>query len=701
MLKINKICSLIITFSFYLLLFLVPLIMTPWNYELFEFNKMLIVYFFALLIGASWLIKMILAKKFIFKRTFWDIPLIIFFISQLISTIFSIDRHTSFWGYYSRFNGGLASTISYLILYWAFVNNFERKQALATLRITLLSTLLVALYGIAEHFGIDAHKWVQDVRSRVFSTLGQPNWLAAWLVALIPIPMALALEKKSPLPLRLNLKNKSSYLKNYYFWFNVVLLLIFYLCLLYTKSRSGLIAFGLIYLIFWLFKTWFAKKQLKKLIKPAVIITGLLFLITITAGTPWSKGLFQAKNKPQTQEEQIQVANNIPTGGTESGEIRKIVWKGSLELWKHYPIFGTGVETFAYSYYWFRPREHNDVSEWDFLYNKAHNEYLNYAATSGTVGLLAHLLLIFSFVCWSLKQIFKDKTNQTIFLALLAGFISITITNFFGFSVVAIMLLFFLLPAIGVSLKEKTVEKEIKNVKNKKQINKINFWQIITITITFLFTLYSIVFLWRWWYADTRFAEAEKLSKTGFDGNAFIEIQKAVKTLPSEPVYLDSLSILAANLATLGYDQDETNNINQLTELAIQASSQSLASNPFNLNFWKNRTRVFYKLAEIDSTYNQEALNALLEAAKLAPTDAKIQYNLGIIYAKIGQQQEAIKTLEETINLKPNYDQARYALALFYEKEDKIDQAKEQLEYILEKIDPNNQTAIAKLKELQ
>ena len=38
-------------------------------------------------------------------------------------------------------------------------------------------------------------------------------------------------------------------------------------------------------------------------------------------------------------------------GVTESGDIRKIVWQGAIELWKQYPILGTGVENFAYSYY--------------------------------------------------------------------------------------------------------------------------------------------------------------------------------------------------------------------------------------------------------------------------------------------------------------------------------------------------------------
>jgi len=135
--------------------------------------------------------------------------------------------------------------------------------------------------------------------------------------------------------------------------------------------------------------------------------------------------------------------------------------------------------------------------------------------------------------------------------------------------------------------------------------------------------------------------------------------------------------------------------------LAITSSDRSLKISPYNLNFWKNRTRLFYSLAEIEEKYTQQALESLLMANKLAPTDAKIVYNLALVYAKLNQEETAIKTLEEAVNLKPNYDQARYALALFYEKKDEIDKAKEQLNYILEKINPSHEAALEKLKTLK
>ena len=664
----------IITFSFFLLFFLVPLIMTPWNYELFEFNKMLLVYFLTIVIAASWLIQMIAERRFIFRRTFWDLPLIIFLLSQVLSFVFSIDRHTSFWGYYSRFNGGLLSTICYLLLYWAFVSNIDKKNTLRTIYFTLISSALVAVYGIAEHFGIDAHRWVQLVQIRVFSTIGQPNWLAAWLVALIPLTWGFLLNSKSKLQNLL-----------YYSLFIILLL-----CFLYTKSRSGLLGLTVAFVAFWGLLFWFKRRTAKKILKPFLIITSLLVIFNLFILTPWQPKFLNFKS---TTPQNPVAAQEIPTGGTESGEIRKIVWQGALGIWRHHPVLGTGPETFAYSYYWYRPRAHNDVSEWDFLYNKAHNEYLNYMATTGTIGLAAYLFLIASYLFWALK-----KSRKAELLALFSGFLSILATNFFGFSVVSVSLFFFLYPAISFNLIKDKEEQTIK--KSKKQQLKTP-WPWLAFGGILLLAFYLLISTLKYWYADTRFALGEKLNKSSEANKAFPFLQKAIILRSSEPIYYDELSLSAGNLAVSAFQQEQTTLSGQLVDLAVNSSDRSLKISPYNLNFWKNRTRLFYSLAEIEEKYTQQALESLLMANKLAPTDAKIVYNLALVYAKLNQEETAIKTLEEAVNLKPNYDQARYALALFYEKKDEIDKAKEQLNYILEKINPSHEAALEKLKTLK
>jgi len=59
-------------------------------------------------------------------------------------------------------------------------------------------------------------------------------------------------------------------------------------------------------------------------------------------------------------------------------------------------------------------------------------------------------------------------------------------------------------------------------------------------------------------------------------------------------------------------------------------------------------------------------LEAIKKAADLAPTDADVSYNLGVLYGQTGDVKNAVKTLENTIKLKPDYEKAYYALGIFY-----------------------------------
>ena len=143
----------IIFFLFAFLIFFVPLVLWPFTSEVFEFNKMVLVYILTTLIASAWIIRSIIERKFIFRRTILDIPLLAFLGSQIISTLLSIDLYTSIFGYYSRFNGGLLSTICYLLLYWAFVSNFDKKDTLNLIKIWFASSVLVSVYAVLEHFG--------------------------------------------------------------------------------------------------------------------------------------------------------------------------------------------------------------------------------------------------------------------------------------------------------------------------------------------------------------------------------------------------------------------------------------------------------------------------------------------------------------------------------------------------------------------
>jgi tetratricopeptide (TPR) repeat protein len=563
------------------LFFFSPLLFNTANSELFELPKMYFVYALTTIILFTHLYNYASGKVALFRKTSLTIPVIIFLFSQTLSTFFSIDRHTSIFGYYSRLNGGLLSTICYCLLYFILCIYITPKLQKQIIKFILISGSLVAVWGILEHLGIDKTFWIQDVQNRVFSTLGQPNWLAAYLNILIPFSL------------------------------NSPLAILFFICLIFTKSKSGIIACLLI------LPLCFKKSKITYINYCVIVCLALSFFLIKKPATPVPSTL------------------NI----TASTDIRKIVWQGAIDLYKQYPILGTGVETFAYTYYWTRPASHNLTSEWDFLYNKAHNEYINFLATTGTIGFVSYIFLLTS----SLYYFIKNKHHL-----FLAAYLSILITNFAGFSVVITSLFLFLLPALSL---DSTI--------NKK--NKPQKWLIFPILLSTIYILRSIIFFY---FADIAYAKND--------------FKTAISLNPTEPIYYSAASLQAAQ--------------NNQPDLAINYSNKAIIISPVNINILKERAQMFLFLSQKDPSNFIKSISTLEIITKLAPTDAKTYNLIGQFLIAGNKVNESIPFFQKAIELKSNYDDAHFALGNIFYTQKKYDQAKTELEATL-KIAPNNTEA--------
>lgn len=741
--KINQ----YIKYSFYALFFVTPFAMTNMNHELFEFNKMIVVYLISIIIFFLWGLKIISEKRFFVRRTVLDIPILLFLASQIISTIISIDTHTSFWGYYSRFNGGLLSIITYIFLYYALVSNFfddkEKAKELGKkiLGISVLSGGLVALWGIPSHFGYDptcmvfgrgltTACWTAafDPTARIFSTLGQPNWLAAYLSILLPISLAFFLTLSLPV------KNFNEKIKSPFIILFTAITLVFYIAILWTNSQSGFIGLwagiltfiGAIKIVAYRKSGFVISKYLKlKSIRLVGLFVILFLIITFFIGNPFPR--FQGLSLPRilestkTQEQPVSQPETAPQGPalenniTGSGEIRLIVWNGALDIFKSSPLFGTGVETFAYAYYKHRPVEHNLTSEWDYLYNKAHNEYLNYLATTGLFGLGSYSIFVILFLVVAFKYFWSQKTLTQAFLpaAIVGGFVSILVSNFFGFSVVLLNLYLFVLPAIFLLLTGKK-SKIISIPKNSSESHIKNFTtpQYFVLTILGAFSIYWFWNITNLWSADKEYALGYNYNKIEEYVRANPPLEKAVELRPSEDLYKNELSANLASLALAFAQDNQMQNAALFAQRSKEMSDEVIRDNPNNVVYYKTRTRTLFTLAQMQPALLDEAYKTILEAQKLAPTDAKILYNKALIEEVIEKPTDALNTLNETLKLKSNYLDAHYrkAIVLISLSENETDpekaqdyknQAKETLTYITTTLAPDFEQAHELLRTLE
>jgi tetratricopeptide (TPR) repeat protein len=812
---LEKILRKTIYFSYLALFFITPFLLSIKSAELFEFPKMLFVYFLSILIGASWLGLIGKTGKIVWRKSWLDPVLLAILLTQFISTLLSMQPYTSWYGYYSRFHGGMFSTLSYCLLAFGFVRFAKKSWIKDCLIAALACASIVSLYAIAEHFGIDAKYWVQDVQNRVFSTLGQPNWLAAWLGSLLPIAMYWFLHPpKSFWPTVITL-NTSTILASYaityaltqktlpisgsaFFIFIFLLTLfnglIFYhakklhqkleglkhfnfllivilleLAILFTKSRSGILALVLSSIVFGVSYLITQKERVKNNIGKIVVLGFTSVFLLFLIGTEWSPSLAQMTGKSQKQikslfyEKKVEtIMAHPPDGISQSTDIRRVVWQGAVEVWRHYPLLGAGTETFAYSYYNFRPIEHNNNSEWDFLYNKAHNEYLNFLANNGLLGTSAILLLIlatvfliikpkwqqfvkFKFavlfiillvflakpqivktaiaklliypplitpllvsiglasVVWFVivkKSNFKKIEVNPLDVAFLASFASIFVTNFYGFSVVNVGIMFFLIPAFLVVRKElgQKIEIVLWQKNNSKTFTNIS---LLVISLLALFLIVRIINFYK---ADEAYNFSKNNLKMGKILEASREIETALTLHPANANYHLQKAVISSQAAfALSYQDasDSAGLVANFNAQAVYSAQNTLLKNPVHILLYKSVAQVYATLGLSDPQYFEFAIQTFKIAQKLSPTDPQLPLNIALLMQQQENYQEAEQYFKKSVELKPNYRQAWFLLAQMYEKQDEVDKAKQVYQFVLDNIDPVDITSLKKMNEFR
>lgn len=689
-----------VVFLFHLLVLSVPFFFTWVNEELFEFNKMLLVYGLSILIALAWVWRMIINKKLLFKRTYLDWPILAFLISQILSTLLSLHPRTSLFGYYTRFHGGLLSTFSYITLYYALVNNFNKNQFKRLLFSIFIAGLGVALYAIPEHFGrspscllitgqFNVECWVQKVQDRIFGTFGQPNWLAAYAVLLLPVGVALFIngqweEKRPTLTKKLG-------------WLAGLTTLALLLVVIFTQSRSGFLGLGVAGLagvigLMVLYIRDFRKQKLKLNLplKKLGLFLGILALVTAYYGTPYTPSLKKLFSPTSTLNQNVETidpnqpaANRLDLGGTDSGDIRKIVWTGAWRVWQRYPVFGSGVETFAYSYYTDRPMTHNLVSEWDFLYNKAHNELLNFLATTGLVGLLAYLSLFAGFG-WTARKIFfkKDEKlrytkDKILALGLACGVAALFVSNFLGFSTVVVSTMMFVFFA-GLEIISRN--ELLPPAKIEFKLSLTDYLSGFVAGVVALALLLQVINIWR---ADYLFTRGSRLVDNGNFSTGGPLIQQAIKLRPDEDLFYDKFATTLGQAAILFAEQKKLPETQSAAQSAIIMSNMALKLNPVHLNLYKTRIRLLSTLGTLDPQLLSEAQATSARALQLAPTDPKLVFNLGLINQALGDQEDAQDSFLKAIEMKPDYVQVRKYLADYYLAAGQDTPALEQLKAVL------------------
>ncbi len=402
------------------LVFFTPLVFVTNTNELYEFPKMYFVYFMGITTFFIFCV-LLLFSKIKFKSP--SIPILFYLSTTIISTIFSSHLYTSVWGYYTRFNGGLISIMVFVSIYLVVSSVLKKDDVSNILSLLIINSIPVSIFGISQHYaGV----------TRIYTTIGQPNWAAAYIAMIIPLTI-----------FRYFRANDRGV-----FLFGVIYLLEF-ACLWFTYSISGFLGFSAsMIVLFVLNRKEFLNKRVFVKAVPIVVLSVLIAVLNLGVFRQRIEDiLIDVRKVAFTSVYALENVSAVSNNLSDPGFIRTGLWEGTLKLATSSPkvlLVGTGPETFPYAFQPFRPKVLNYSSEWDFVFNKPHNYYLEILATMGILGLVSYVILML-------------KALRTKLPFLVPSLVSLFVSNIFGWSTVATALVFWIYLAVIDMEPEKSI----------------------------------------------------------------------------------------------------------------------------------------------------------------------------------------------------------------------------------------------------
>jgi len=459
--KIKKIIDIALEALWLAIIFFIPVFFLRQCHNIFEIPKNILFQILTEILLFFYIVKVILfprnRDRWAKIKSFW--PAFVFILILGISTIFSQVKWFSFWGSWERRMGFLAWLHFFVFSLILFLNLKSRKQIYRILISIIFSSILVVFYGLIQSQGWDIFGWTYDpfARGRIFSTIGQPNFLGSWLLLTLPIPLVFLYRR--------NFKTK-------------ILSLFLFLLLLYTlfltKSRGAMV--GLIFLFGFLVFMWIWKKNKKLIIIP---ILCFLFILLLLFFSQTNVQKFNESPVSLPFLARIQSFTNLQ----EAGQYRLEHWRASLDLIKQRPILGYGIATQRFNFPKYYQPEFAVYEKPNIYLDYAHNDILDILLSAGFFGLISYLMLIIYVFARGWKY-FLNKSekpdSQIIVLVLMAGLFGYLTSILFSFHVMSTLLYFWVFCVLIIVLSQPS-RIILKKSNQGKELNLTSFKSLLII----------------------------------------------------------------------------------------------------------------------------------------------------------------------------------------------------------------------------
>jgi len=381
----------LIQITFLLLLFIVPVIFVPrFLRDGFGIPKNALSKILCSLIFVLWTVKKGVTKKPI-RLTPLSYIFAVFVLFVGIATIFSTDFAVSFYGLCPYYEWGFINIFICFLLFMVVADQFDVSKIPDFTMMVYAASAVVSLYGIIQIFGLDIYYKATYSFNRIFSTMGNPNFLAGWFVTVLPLILAgfFAASGKRRLPI-------------------LFLLLMLGINLGMTLSRAGFIgalAGTGVFLIA-------SAKEHLKMQKNWMVILFIAVFFTIYIFLGGRKGLDDFEGDKSLISERVGVIADLSES---SASVRYETWKVAFKMFKGKPLFGVGPNMFQYIFPKYETLRFARITGGNTYSNYAHNTFLQVASTMGIFALTAYIFLWGSAILAGLKKVIASKNEERLF----------------------------------------------------------------------------------------------------------------------------------------------------------------------------------------------------------------------------------------------------------------------------------------------
>lgn len=388
------------------LVFAVPLFFLPFTFEAREFNKQALIFLGAVVILGFWVVKIVTTRRIAWVRTSLDYAVAAFLFVYLIASLLSVDKVSSFLGYYGRFTGSFISVLVLVILYFLVVNNLRTERATKTIMNWLTwGSSLALVYGFMQLMGWFVIPF-SFAKTPAFNSVGSIWGLAIFAVInLVLVQWHWLTDKQMSVA-----KNIGLWIITAVGFATVFAIDVFVGWIVLAASMVVFMAMGLfVSSEERLNPMWFWKPML-------LLVLSVLFLaFSFIPNLPDPRDIVSV-NVPR----EVQLANSTNLEMVKNSLSQK-------------PILGYGPGTTGIAFGNIKPEVLNKTVVWNLNFDKASSEIANIMIETGLIGLLMFELISIMFIIYAFNYLrhHHDYAARSYAFGFFAVFSVLYISHFF------------------------------------------------------------------------------------------------------------------------------------------------------------------------------------------------------------------------------------------------------------------------------